>query len=447
MTTTALHHPFTAHPRTARRLRRAARRTALPEHWPVVAVFACYPLLWALGLGLALPLLGLPLLVRLSTRRSVRVPPGFGLWLFFLGWAALSASQLEELSNYLAFTYRFLLWASAVVVLVYVYDTPRDRLPDETLLHAMLVLWALSIVGGWLAIAFGDLRLATPVSLVTPGAVRSIPFLWDTISPKLAQVQVFLGYPISRPAAPFTYTNAWGANLAVLVPVVAAVWPMLEGRRRAWVGGLLLASVVPIVVSANRGLWVTLIATTVYVAVRAAHRQDPRMARRLALGGAALVVAVLVTPLGGLVSDRLETDHSGETRMNIYERAQEETAKSPLLGYGSPRTDPENPDAPPVGTHGTLWMVLYSHGVPGVVAFVGGLAGLALRTRNPRNRRYLWLHAAVVGGLFMIPFYELIPMPIFTVAACAGIVLRELAEPEPAPREPAVRSRRRFATT
>ena len=73
-----------------------ARRSGLPEGWPLLALFGAFPIWWALGLSsLIWVLAAVPMLVRLLARGRVRVPKGFGLWLAFLFWMLLSATQFD----------------------------------------------------------------------------------------------------------------------------------------------------------------------------------------------------------------------------------------------------------------------------------------------------------------------------------------------------------------
>ena len=100
---------------------------------------------------------------------------------------------------------------------------------------------------------------------------------------------------------------------------------------------LLLLSVVPITYSLNRGMWIGLGLAVAYVAVRFAAR-----GRVLALGAIALALALgsllfVATPLQGMVTDRLATGHSNETRTYLAQDALRAAQSSPLLGYGSTR--------------------------------------------------------------------------------------------------------------
>jgi O-antigen ligase len=390
-------------------------------------MFALYPLWWALGFGIvAQPLFAVPLVGRLLRRRHLQVPRGFGFGLLFVAWTFLSGSQLTEFSHYVAWGWRASLWIGALVVLVYVYNASRDELPLGRVVSLLLVLWASTIVCGWIGLFLGETRLWTPTSLVVPGNLADIDFIQNTVSPRFAQVQNWLGFELPRPAAPYTFSNEWGATLAVLTPVVIAAWPDLRPVHRRVVGILAVSSIVPMVISANRGLWVTLVVTLVYATVRLAARRDPRAARRMLVGGVVVTLVVLLTPLSEVVTGRFESEHSNSARLTLYAQVQEQVNESPLFGFGSPRSNEDHPEYPPVGTHGTFWLVLFSYGIPGAIAFVGLLGSLVVRTARPPDRRLLWLHAVVVASLVEIPYYDLIPVPIFVAAACAALVLREL---------------------
>ena len=70
--------------------------------WPVTALLAAYPLWWALGvadmmwIGLAVPMATRMLAWRAHGTRSLRLPPGFGLWLLFLVWTLASLVTISQ---------------------------------------------------------------------------------------------------------------------------------------------------------------------------------------------------------------------------------------------------------------------------------------------------------------------------------------------------------------
>jgi O-antigen ligase len=144
----------------------------------------------------------------------------------------------------------------------------------------------------------------------------------------------------------------------------------------------------------------------------------------LVLGVTVVVLFVTISPLGDLIADRAGSDHSNRSRTTLYSLTLEQVEESPLVGFGAPRPDEENPNLPPVGTHGQLWAVLFSHGWVGVVLFVGFLGVLAWKTGHDLDDVDLWLHAIVIGLLVQMWFYNLFPGSLVYGFLAAALLLR-----------------------
>ena len=244
----------------------------------MLALFGGFPIWWALGLSAVICILfAVPMLVWLLARGRVRVPKGFGLWLAFLFWMLLSATQLDEARRWYAFSYRGVLYLSMTVMFVYVYNLPRSAMPTRRIVLALALFWAAVICFGFAALAAPNFQLTTPVVPAAARAAGQQPVRPGPVQPRLAQVQTFIGYALTRPAAPFTYTNEWGGAVGLLTPMALAALGLVRSYLvRNAIRLLLVASLVPIVISANRGLWVGLAAGLVYAAVRVALRGNAR---------------------------------------------------------------------------------------------------------------------------------------------------------------------------
>ena len=404
-------------------------RTRLPAGWPVLLLFAAFPLWWLLGLSaLIWMLLAVPMLAWLAVRPGVRVPKGFGLWIAFLGWMLFSATQLDQPKYWIAFSYRAALYVSMTILFIYVYNLPRAAVPSRKIALALTSLWAVVVVFGFLALAFPDVRIATPAAQLLPGGLAGNPFVQDLFNPKLAQVQYFVGYPVPRPAAPFTYTNEWGGAMGLLTPLAIASLGLLRSHLvRNLVRLLLVASLVPMVVSQNRGLWIGLGVGLLYMAALVALRGK---AGALVAILASLVLAVglvaFTPPLRQLVEDRVANPHSNERRASLGEQAVEGALQSPLLGYGGPRESAENPNQPDVGTHGQVYLVLFSHGIPGLVFFLGWWLWALWVSRRGRIGLPLWAHAVLLIGLIEFLYYDMMPTELHLMMVVAAIAWREL---------------------
>ena len=409
------------------------RRARRPD-FPFVALFVGYPLWWILGLSqLAFLIAAIPLAVQLVRRKTVRVPRGFGVWLCFLVWMILSASMLEfRFERFVAFGYRAALYFSATIFFLWVYNMPQRMLPFDRILRLMLAFWFVALGGGYLGVLLGDVQLTSVTESLLPGALKTSDFVVSLVRPKFAQVQVFLGFDLNRPAAPFLFTNQWGANVALLTPLALAAWSRMRGIKGRLLMPLAVAALtVPAIVSVNRGLWLSLFVAGVYATFRRAQAGQRKKA--LQILGAFVIVAgmVVFTPLFGLVQGRAESDHANESRSALYVAVIESVDESPFFGFGAPKSNEENPNLPAVGTHGHFWTVLFSQGIPGVVLYVGFLGMMAVRTARDLTPERLWLHVTFSLLLVQMWFYNMLPAPLHI----GFIVLAALLRPDRSPPE------------
>jgi hypothetical protein len=101
------------------------------------------------------------------------------------------------------------------------------------------------------------------------------------------------------------------------------------------------------------------------------------------------------------------------------------------LGYGSPRPSEVDPSLPQVGTHGQLWLVMYSHGFPGLAFYLGWFAWCFWLTRRGRTRLAFWCNVVVFISLVQLPYYAQLPAQIQVTMVAAALALRESQRPAP----------------
>ncbi|MEJ7585856.1 MAG: O-antigen ligase family protein [Acidimicrobiales bacterium] len=377
---------------------------------------------WLLGLhSFAWQICALPLLGRLVLDRRLRVPRGMGLWFVFLGWNLLTVVQLDRSSQLIGFFYRYSLYLSATIVFVFVYNAPRTLLSMRRVYAWCAALWIATVTGGWLGVLIPSGGFRSGFELVLPERLTGDPFVQDLIHPSFAQVQQFLGYPLGRPQAPFAYTNHWGAAFAMLTPVVLLGWAHLNARKYPLATQLLLTvSLVPAVVSLNRGMFLSLGVALVYASARSGR--IGANARRSLLAVILLTVVLLATtPLGNLAVDREDNQHSNTGRTTLYGQALDFTFRSPVLGYGAPQEVEGDLLLPPVGTQGQFWLVMVSTGFVGLFFYVGFLIVLLVRTRRLSSDGSL-AHLLIIVALVQMFVYDLLTAPhhiVFLVAAAA----------------------------
>jgi polysaccharide biosynthesis protein PslJ len=407
-----------------------ARDTVLPA-WPVLALLAGFPVWWLLGLSpfISIILAGVMIVLLLGHRPIIVVP---GVWpLFaFVAWVVPCALMLDSPLRLVGYGLRLAQFAAVAVVVLYVVNA-RPKLTANRLLAGLLVVWLTAVVGGYLGLVWPEVRLTTPVGLLLPGVLTENEYVRDLVFPAFAEVQFPWGAtePFTRPAAPFTYANSWGSAMAILTPVAVAYASRLGSRRaRLLVGSALAAAIPPAVATSNRGLFLALAASILYVGTRLALRGNGRALLAVA---AATVLGAVVFANAGLWDTIAERQASSDTtsgRAQLYAETFERTLQSPLFGYGAPRPSFESEIS--VGTQGQIWMLMFSYGFVGLVLFLWFLWGAALRTWRAPGMSNLWLHAALVSTCILVLYYGLDVPQLTTVAVIAALLLRERYRPD-----------------
>jgi O-antigen/teichoic acid export membrane protein len=405
-------------------------RPRLPVTWPLVVLFAAFPVWWALGVSaFTWIIVAIPVLASLIWRRWTRVPVAFTLWLAFMSWVLLSGMQLQGGTKIVTFSYRLVLYAVAGVLFVYTYNLPRSRSLDTKILRILTMFWMIVVIGGYLGILVGSHTFTPPFEKLLPHGLASQAFVKELIQPVFVDTRASVhGLRFPRPAAPFAYSNYWGGNIAVLTPVaIAAAIAAGRGARRKLIVCLLIAQIVPMVFSLNRGMFLSLGLGIFYVALRLALRGRLTSLVSL-LGVVALGVLILVvTPLGHLVVNSFVSSnhgHSDTTRISASQQALAGARQSPIFGHGEPTPVTGQGQQPPIGTQGQLWTVLYSNGFPAAIFFVGFIVAVLWQTRRARGMAGLWLHTAPLVALPQIFVYGWLPVELQVVLVTAALAYR-----------------------
>jgi hypothetical protein len=401
------------------------------------ALIGLFPLWWAMGLSeLIWPAFGLLMIGSLLQSQSVAIPRFAMAWVVFLLFVAASGFMLEEQQDVYSWVIRFSQYVSVGLIVPYVL-THRDRTPARVVFGSVTALFIASVIGGYLGLLLGDFSFRSPLAYVLPGGFQANSFVRDVVNPSFADIERFLGrFEVTRPKAPFTYTNGWGAAMGLLFPF--AVHDAITGfglsRKIARVA--LVASVVPIMLSLNQGLWISIAAGAGYAALRAAGRGDSRVVLQLMGVGLIATIALTATPLSNTIQSDLQNPNATEDRFELYEATLSELPNSPIIGFGGPREVREG--LPPAGTHGQLWIVLFSHGAGGALAYFAFIAGMFWSTRRYRTNVGLWCHVVIFVSFAQAPFYGHTPqqLAIIMVAAAVGLLdVGGLLEPKRASAE------------
>ena len=127
------------------------------------------------------------------------------------------------------------------------------------------------------------------------------------------------------------------------------------------------AAIVPVVFSLNRGLWLSLGLALMYAMFRFWLRGDFRQALKVILAFAVVGVILVVSPLGNLATSRFSHKTGDTGRIGRDLGAQEKIANSPILGFGAPLGAVQSPTHKQsnLGTESEIFLLVFSHGVPG----------------------------------------------------------------------------------
>lgn len=417
---------------------RGSRPRHLPRAWPIYGCFLLLPLWWGLGLsGFVVSAAALPLLASLVFRRRIVTPRGFGIWLMFMIWVVVTATQVDGFRPAFALAYRGTIYVGSAALFLYVLNQPRDLLRTETIVKSMAGFWVVIVVGGMVGMLLPAFSFRTPAESLLPNQLLQDRFVSDLVSASTTTVRAFAAYPIHRPKAPFIYTNEWGATFALTLPFAIAALGMIRSRlRRDALALLLIASVFPLVFSLDRGAWLSAGGAMAYATFRLARGRNARLARTLAVASLAIGALMFLTPLGSVVMLRITHGYSDQGRLQLYADSIRLVRQSPIFGYGAPVAVERNVSA---GTHGMLWTLVVSYGIPGLALFAGWFV-LALYHSGRRIRAgpgldagaRFWSHVVIFTALIQLPYYDLIPWGVPIAMLAAAVAWRETPRGEPA---------------
>jgi hypothetical protein len=432
--------------------RPAALKIWLAEHpaWPLSAMLIGWPVWWILGFSafapvvFAIPMARTMYLWHAKRTRKILLPPGFALWGLFLVVSVIAAASLGQsapdtvassTSNRLvSWGLRILVYLGCTVILLFAGNLTEQELPRRRLAWMLGLVGIYTVVGGFAGTLLPNVQLTSPLAYLVPASIQQADGqIQLMLHPSTSQVMNFLGYAEGRPSAPFAYTNMWGNSLAILLPwLLVAWWSYGNRRQRKFTAVVFAAAIVPVVYCLDRGLWVGIGLSVLYLAVRFAARGKIAMLGVIA-GTLALAAAVIVfSPLGSLISQRLAHGRSNTGRTNSSLIAIEDGLSSPFIGYGDTRHQAGSEASIAVGRtsncskcgyttiggNGQLQLMLISSGILGAGLYCGFFAYGFWRYRRDKTPYGLaGLQVILVGFWFMFVYVAEGPPLAFAMLA------------------------------
>ena len=439
---------------------RPGSRRPLPEHWPLTVALAGFPLWWLLGVAWFMPiLLAVPMAMQLARKRRVLLPPGFAVWVLFLVWVLLGVAALgadapgavpggSPFARLLIFGYRVAWYLACTVALVWLGNADPRAVSSRRVSQLMGCMFVFTTLGGLLGMLAPTLEINSLLEMVLPHGLRASSFVHSMVHLETADVQSVLGRPEARPKAPYAYSNAWGSNFALYLPFFIVAW-FRDGRRWQRVLGpvVLVAAAVPVVYGLNRGLWLCLAVGGVAVLLLALRRGKPTVILATVLVLGAVLVGLLLSPLGTILQERMDNQHSNERRAQLLTATVTSAATgSPVVGFGTTRdvqgafssiAGGSTPGChacgvPALGTQGYLWMVIFSQGLVGAGIFLAFFVRAAGSTWRCRTAVETVAAITLLFFFVQLPVYDALGLPMVTVMSTIALAWRErrLAAPE-----------------
>ncbi|MFJ2617869.1 O-antigen ligase family protein [Glutamicibacter sp. NPDC087344] len=403
----------------------ATRAGALPS-WPIFALIVGFPVWWALGaVPVMSPVLAVVMIFYLLNAKNLMMFPGIAPWFMFLLWVGATVIGVQGAGDLIGYGMRVSDLILAGVCMVYVSNAGFS-LSKNRVVNYLVVIWLAMVVLGFLALLIPDVRLKTPVGMLLSESITSNELVRNLVMPPLAEVQQPWGAPepFVRPAAPFPYANSWGAAFAVLVPVVLSRIATLTSRKRSILLGMVLVfSFIPAVATSNRGMFVGLMVALAYALMRHVGLGHWKVAVLTVIGTTTMTLVLVASGAVSGILGRQEFSDSTGGRMALYLKTWEQSLQAPLLGHGSPRIDPTIGVS--LGSQGFLWTLMFCYGFVGLFLFLYFFVGAVIRTRRVSTMPDVWLHAALISGISLIPFYGLSVLQLSVLSIVFALLLRQ----------------------
>lgn len=404
-------------------VRRGVVAGELPA-WPLIVLFAGFPIWWLLGFAaFAVVLTAIPMTVLMVLRRRVEIPSAFALYVLFLLWTLASATQLDT-KQLVGFAVRFGNMAGCGLLFLYVFNA-RTRLTSRVIFTALMCFFACVVFGGYLGVFFPHGTFPTLAEKVLPGSIAANTYVQALVHPTFAEIQRPYGSPVSfyRPSAPFPYTNSWGCNMELLLPLAIASFGVLRRRSARWaIAALLALSLVPVFDSLNRGLYLGVGVAAVFVVILLAIRGRGVPLMTVGLGAAVAYAIAVSSGAVDQLNRRLQYSESNSSRTTIYHESFQGAVNAPIFGNGAPRASDTVGVA--VGSQGQIWALMFSYGFIALGLFVAWFAAAWWSSRRASTMTEIWVSATLVVAILSFVYYGYDGPQLAVVMVVAALSLR-----------------------
>lgn len=399
--------------------------------WPLYTLLYGYPVIWALGLGQFAPtMLAVVMFFYMIVRGHIMIFTTHWVWFALVLWCLLCTVSLNGGTDILAWGLRWVNIFDVGIYSVYFFNA-RRTIPLRSILGGLVGLWATVVVLGYLALLFPDFRLNTPMGMIMPEGLKRNELVRDYVMPPLAEVQRPWGAPepYIRPSAPFPYANSWGLAFTFLTPVVIATLMLAEKKRTKVILSIALClGLIPAIATSNRGMFLGLGISVVYVIFRYILRGNLKVAFYSCLAAIIAIFGLIVSGAFAQILGRQEYSDSTGGRAALYAETWDAVLQSPLVGYGTPRMSVSVGVS--MGTQGYFWTLLFCFGIVGLGFFVVFMLASIINTWNMKSAAGLWIHAVPISAICVFVFYSFDIMQLTAMMLCFTMCMRSIVYEE-----------------
>lgn len=393
--------------------------------WPILILLYGFPVVWAMGfMQFAPTVLAIIMIVLMVMRRHVLVHSTMWIWFALMFWGLICVVSIENPTQFLGWFQRYMNIFNVGIYTVYFFNA-RERIPNHVMLGGLLTIWATVVILGYVALAFPNFRLQTPMSFLLPGSLLSNDLVKAYVLPPMAEVQLPWGVeePYNRPSAPFPYANSWGLAYALLTPVVFSIITGVHSRLiQIALSIAVVISLVPAVATSNRGMFIGIGAAFAYALLRLLLRGDWRA---FGIGVFLFISGITYLTVSGAVEEilgRQEYSNSTGGRASLYELTFEYTQRSPLVGYGTSKM--ADSVGVSMGTQGQLWALMFCFGFVGLGLFLLYVLSVLVNTWNVASLTGMWVHSVIVAALAVVPFYSFDVIQLTVLMLTVAMMMR-----------------------
>jgi hypothetical protein len=121
--------------------------------------------------------------------------------------------------------------------------------------------------------------------------------------------------------------------------------------------------------------------------------------------------------------------------MSVYQETIARVGESPLFGFGSPGSTDTSLAFSNLGTHGQVFTLVYSYGIPAVACFAAWLLYSFWRMARRRSIVCFWASVCMLIVIVELGYYNFMPTTLHVIMVAAALAWRDIVYPSATTRD------------